>query len=70
MSRCALEDGLFGGANSLQAQSYFQLLNPLVFLLFAIGFLSLFAVNRGMKAAAWIGASYAFGATFCAIVSR
>jgi diguanylate cyclase (GGDEF)-like protein len=51
------------GANSLQAQSYFQLLNPLVFLLFAIGFLSLFAVNRGMKAAAWIGASYAFGAT-------
>lgn len=47
----------------MQAQSYFQLLNPLVFVLFSIGFVSLFAVNRDMKAAAWIGASYAFGAT-------
>ena len=47
----------------MQAQSYFQLLNPLVFLLFSTGFLCLFAAKRDMKAAAWISASYAFGAT-------
>jgi diguanylate cyclase (GGDEF)-like protein len=58
----ALEEWFFIGEISLQAQSYFQLLNPLVFLLFSIGFLSLFAVKRDMKAAAWISASYAFGA--------
>ena len=46
----------------MQAQSYFQLLNPLVFLLFSIGFLWIFAAKRDMKAAAWISASYAFGA--------
>lgn len=47
----------------MQGQSYFQLLNPLVFLLFSAGFFALRSADRSAKGAGHIALSYAFGAT-------
>lgn len=43
-------------------QSYFQLLNPLIFSLFAAAFLCVSFVSAKARAAAWLSASYALGA--------
>lgn len=43
-------------------QSYFQLLNPLIFSLFAAAFLCISFVSTKARAALWLSASYALGA--------
>lgn len=43
-------------------QSYFQLLNPLIFSLFAAAFLCVSFVSPKARAAVWLSASYALGA--------
>ncbi len=44
-------------------QSYFQLLNPLIFSLFAVAFLCVSVASPKARSATWISASYALGAT-------
>ena len=46
----------------MEAQAYFQLFNPLIFLLFAAGFLSIYASKHKTPATLWIGLSYICGA--------
>ncbi|MBY0421488.1 MAG: diguanylate cyclase, partial [Parvularculaceae bacterium] len=46
----------------MSAQSYFQLLNPLLFSVFAAAFLALSLVSAKARAAAFLSASYALGA--------
>ena len=43
-------------------QSYFQLISPLIFLVFATGFFMLFSIEKRLKAAKIFGYSYLFGA--------
>lgn len=46
----------------MPVQSYFQLLNPLIFSLFAAAFLCVSLVSAKARAAAWLSGSYALGA--------
>lgn len=46
----------------MPVQSYFQLLNPLIFSLFAVAFLCVSVASPRARAAAWLSASYALGA--------
>ena len=51
----------------MQPEILFQLVNPLVFLIFATGFITIYSIDRSQHAAAILAITYALGATAFAV---